>query len=386
MELKRIIIKESKSDSVSRFHPWIFSGAIASVEGSPEEGELVAVYHSGKKFLGLGHFGRGSIAVRIVSFKKVHSIRSLIEDRIDSAIRMRDSLGLLTNRNTNAFRLFNGEGDGWSGLVIDLYVGIAVIQCHHPGIYALAGAFGEALQKKLGKRVTSIIIKNDFREVKEEMFSGGETETIIRENGFSFYVNISEGQKTGFFLDQRENRAMVKDFSAGKRVGNFFCYSGGFSVYALQAGAEHVDSVDSSSRAIEWTKRNVALNNLDEKHTAYAEDVFDFMRRQERKYNLLILDPPAFAKRISSRHQAIQAYKRLNEQAIRQIESGGILFTFSCSQVVTREYFEGAILSAAIDAGRSVRVIRRLSQPSDHPVNIFHPEGSYLKGMVLYID
>jgi 23S rRNA (cytosine1962-C5)-methyltransferase len=382
----RVVIKSTKSEAVGRYHPWIFSGAIAEIEGGPEEGDLVTVLNHKGHFIGLGHYGKGGIAVRMISFEKPTSIGALIANRIDSALILRKNLGLLESTQTNAFRLFNGEGDGWSGLVIDIYNSLAVIQCHHPGIYPLAGAFGEYLQKSLGDKITGILIKNDFRENREEMLIGVQTETEILENNLRFYVNVSEGQKTGFFLDQRDNRQMMQEFAAGKTVGNFFCYSGGFSVYALQAGAEWVDSVDSSAKAIDWTTKNIELNYGKERHQAHVQDVFDFMKQQEKAYDLLILDPPAFAKKISSRHQAIQAYKRLNEQAIRKIKPGGFIFTFSCSQVVTREFFEGAVLSAAIDAGRSVRIVRRLAQPGDHPVNIFHPEGSYLKGLVLYVD
>lgn len=392
--LAKIFLKPGKEQSLKRFHPWVFSGAIGKAEGKPEEGDLVNVYSANGEFLATGHCQVGSIAVRILTFAEEATDYNFWKTKIENAWNARKALGLTENRETNVFRLVHAEGDGMPGLIIDFYNGTAVMQMHTVGMYLVREMLVKALREVLGNKLKAVYDKSEkslpFKagvESKDGYLFGENSDTEVLENGLRFKVDWLEGQKTGFFIDQRENRQLVQKYSAGRDVLNMFCYTGGFSFYAMKGGARTVHSVDSSAKAIELTNKNVELNFPDDKrHEAFAADAFEFMRDIKDKYDLIILDPPAFAKHRDAVHQALQAYKRINTRAFEQIRSGGILFTFSCSQVVSKEKFREAVFSAAAISGRNVRILHQLTQPADHPVNIYHPEGEYLKGLVLYVE
>lgn len=390
----KIILKPGKEQSVKRFHPWIFSGAIGKSEGKPEEGDVVNVYSADGEFLAMGHCQIGSIAVRILSFEEVIPDFDFWKMKIEKAWNLRKSSGITESEETNVFRLVHAEGDGMPGLIVDFYNGTAVIQMHTVGMFLVRDMLVKALHEVLGDKLKAVYDKSaktlPFKaDISAEdgylLGEGGETEVL--ENGLRFRVDWLEGQKTGFFIDQRENRLLVQHFAKNRDVLNMFCYTGGFSFYAIKGGASLVHSVDSSAKAIELTNQNVNLNFGDDyRHEAFTADAFEFMRNIKDKYDLIILDPPAFAKHRDAVHQALQAYKRINTRAFEQIRSGGILFTFSCSQVVSKEKFREAVFSAAAISGRNVRILHQLNQPADHPVNIYHPEGEYLKGLVLYVE
>lgn len=394
-----------------RFHPWVFSGAIAQITGEPSEGDIVGVYSQSGEFLAYGHYQVGSIAVRVLSFAGEDVLApSFWKNMIARALRVRIAAGLATavpaetpatglRRTTDCYRLIHGEGDGLPGLIIDYYNGVCVMQAHSVGMFRAKGAICEALKAVYGPALKAVYDKSsgtapfkagldliDGYLYRSESFS--DDEQIVSENGHRFFVNWTEGQKTGFFLDQRENRALVGKYSQGRNVLNLFCYTGGFSVYALGNGAAHVDSVDSSRKAIDMVERNIALNGFDPSlHAGYCTDAIDFLHKvPEDKYDLMIVDPPAFAKHRGALDNALRAYQRLNAAAISKVASGGLVFTFSCSQVVDKEAFALAVFSAAAQTGRSVRILDRLNQPADHAVNIYHPEGEYLKGLLLYVE
>lgn len=388
-----ITIKKGKEYSIERYHPWIFSGAILRTEGDLQDGCWVEVRRHNGKVLGFGHFQNGSIAIRMLSFQEQPPSTNFYQNKIEQALRLRNSASL-PSEGTNCFRLIHGEGDGLPGLIVDYYDGAAVIQAHSVGMHADRKVISSALlEVLLGLKTvyykSQSTLPGKIRDVRQDeyLFGMGVIPHVINENGNRFYVDWEEGQKTGFFLDQRDNRELLGKFSKGKRVLNTFCYTGGFSVYAMNANAELVHSVDSSEKAIALVRKNIELNGFDENtHECFAEDTFDFMKDKQGEYNVIILDPPAFAKHRDARHQAIKGYQRLNTEAMRIIKTGGIIFTFSCSQVVDRQLFYDTIVSAAIQASRQIKVLHHLSQPADHPVSIFHPEGEYLKGLVLYIE
>ena len=394
VKLASFFLKPGKEQSLKRFHPWVFSGAIAKADGKTQEGDLVNVFSSNGEFLALGHCQIGSIAVRILSFVPAEADYAFWKTKIEKAWNVRKSLGLTESSETNVFRLVHAEGDGMPGLVIDFYNGTAVIQTHTVGMFLVREMLVEALKEVLGDKLKAVYDKSSKSlpykaEVSSEdgyLFGkGGEKE--VAEYGLRFKVDWVEGQKTGFFIDQRENRRLVQQFAQNRDVLNMFSYTGGFSFYAMKGGARLVHSVDSSAKAIELTNQNVELNFAgDDRHEAFAADAFEYMRDIKDKYDLIILDPPAFAKHRDAVQQALQAYKRINTRAFEQIRSGGIVFTFSCSQVVSKEKFREAVFSAAAISGRNVRILHQLTQPADHPVSIYHPEGEYLKGLVLYVE
>ena len=436
--MTKIILKKGREDSLLRFHPWVFSGAIAQIVGEPAEGDIVGVFSQGGDFLAYGHYQIGSIAVRVLSFAGEDVLSpDFWKNMIARALRVRVAVGLACPVSsvaepvspaaepvspvaepvspvaepveatglvrepalTNCYRLIHGEGDGLPGLIIDYYDGVCVMQAHSVGMFRAKGAICEALKSVYGPSLKAVYDKSsgtapfkagldlvDGYLYRSESFS--DDEQIVLENGHKFFVNWTEGQKTGFFLDQRENRAHVGKYSRGRNVLNLFCYTGGFSVYALGAGAVHVDSVDSSRKAIDMVERNMFLNGFEpSRHTGYCADAIEFLRNvPEDKYDLMIVDPPAFAKHRGALNNALRAYQRLNAAAISKVAPGGLVFTFSCSQVVDKEAFALAVFSAAAQTGRSVRILDRLNQPADHAVNIYHPEGEYLKGLLLYVE
>jgi 23S rRNA (cytosine1962-C5)-methyltransferase len=391
-EFPRLILRSQKAEAVKRFHPWIFSGAIKTIEGDPQDGDIVDVYSHQGDYLATGHYGTGSLAVKIFSFTPVTDVASLFAAKLRSALNLRRQLGLVNQPATNCYRLINAEGDGFPGLIIDWYNGTAVMQAHSLGMYRQRALLADLLQQLYGSELTTLYDKSaavlfkQAPETADPFLLGEATTTEVLEYGHRFHVDWQTGQKTGFFLDQREHRQLLTHYVKDQKVLNTFCYSGGFSIYALQAGARLVHSVDSSAKAIGWTKDNVALNQLTGHHEAFAVEVFTFLKDCDADYDVIVLDPPAFAKGLSARHQAVMAYKRLNQLAIAKLRPGGILFTFSCSQVVLPEYFTGAVTAAAIETGRSIRILHHLSQPADHPTSIFHPEGLYLKGLVLQVE
>ncbi|MFA6924453.1 MAG: class I SAM-dependent rRNA methyltransferase [Bacteroidales bacterium] len=390
MEIKsRIILKKRKEESLLRYHPWVFSGAVKSIEGNPANGDWVNVYSAKNNFLGAGHYqNKGSISVRILSFEECIPDIEFWKMKLSAAYKFRKEINL-PSAETNSYRLVYGEGDGLPGLIIDVYAQTAVIQAHSAGIQNDRKLIAEALLKVMQEEINSVYFKSESsgNSINEYLVGNLETPSIITENCNKFYVDWVNGQKTGFFIDQRENRNLLSKYSNGKKVLNTFCYTGGFSVYAIKAGAAIVHSVDSSKSAVELTNKNIELNFPDYKnHEAIAADTFDFLEENKNKYNLIILDPPAFAKHKDARHNAIRGYQRLNTLAIKNIEEGGIIFTFSCSQVISREMFYRTIMSASIIAKRKVKVLHHLSQSPDHPVSVYHPEGEYLKGLVLYIE
>lgn len=391
---KKVILKARRAAAAERFHPWIFSGAVKSMDGDIVDGDVVEVYKSDGSYLATGHYQEGSITVRLFSFQQVEPNQEFWNGRIADALRYRRRLGLAGGAETNCYRLAQAEGDGLPGLVIDIYNKTAVVQCHSIGMHREMEKISLALQYNFGGQLEAIYDKSAeslpgqyARGVDNRYVFGGSIPGPVLEYGNAFQVDWEEGQKTGFFLDQRENRRLAGQYAEGKKVLNAFCYSGGFSIYALRAGARLVDSVDASKKAIELAGANVRLNGLPaERHRPHAMDVMDFLRTADDDYELMIVDPPAFAKSLKKRHQAVQGYKRLNALAMSRIRPGGILFTFSCSQVVGQQLFYDTIVAAALESGRRARAMHQLSQPPDHPVSLFHPEGSYLKGLVLYVE
>jgi 23S rRNA (cytosine1962-C5)-methyltransferase len=389
----KIVLKPGKEQSVRRLHPWVFSGAIKKIYGTPDEGDLVDVFDSQDEFLALGHYAPSSIAVRILTFKQEEPDINFFRERIRSAIQYRRSLGIIDNEHTNVFRLIHGEGDGLPGLIVDFYNGVAVIQAHTLGFYRIrkeiAGLLAELMKDKLvavyDKSEGTLPFKASANPVNAFLL-GSSDPVIVTENGYKFRIDWTTGQKTGFFIDQRENRSLLSNYTQGKTVLNMFGYTGGFSVYAMKNASE-VHTVDSSSTAIQLANENIFLNFGDDtRHRSYQEDAFGFLNNIKNKYDLIILDPPAFAKHNNVLDKALQGYKRLNMKAIEQIRPGGIIFTFSCSQVVTKENFRKSVFAAAANTGRSVRILHQMSQPADHPVNIYHPESEYLKGLVIYVE
>lgn len=391
---KCVYLKKGKEESLKRFHPWIFSGAIQRMDNDIEEGEKVRVITNNGNFIAVGHYQIGSIAVRVLSFKDVEINDSFWHERIASALRMRQSIGIADNPQNNTFRLVHGEGDNLPGLVIDCYGKTAVMQAHSVGMHCDREAIARQLVEVMGSRIENVFYKSEttlpFKaELGQEngFIYGGSDDNIAVENGLKFHVDWLKGQKTGFFVDQRENRSLLEHYAKGKTVLNMFCYTGGFSFYAMRGNAKAVHSVDSSAKAIELTNANVELNFPgDKRHEAFCEDAFKFLDAANDKYDLIILDPPAFAKHRAALHNALKGYTRLNVKAFKRIKKGGILFTFSCSQVVTKDNFRNAVFTAAAMAGRNVRILHQLHQPADHPINIYHPEGEYLKGLVLYVE
>lgn len=397
---KTVHLKKGKEESLGRFHPWVFSGAIHHIDGRPEEGDVVRVLSADGKFLAVGHIQIGSIAVRVLSFDDITIDRSFWKQRLSAAYGVRKSIfPQWTNDNgklTNAFRLIHGEGDGLPGLVIDVYDRTAVMQAHSVGMHVSRHEIVDALSEVMEGVIDNIYYKSENTLAYKASEDGGNgflkgglstASDIATENGLKFHVDWLGGQKTGFFVDQRENRALLEHYAQGRKVLNMFCYTGGFSFYAMRGGAELVHSVDSSSRAIDITRANVELNFPgDARHEAYAEDAFKYLDRMGDQYDLIILDPPAFAKHKDALRNALMGYRKLNAKAFEKIRPGGILFTFSCSQVVTKDNFRTAVFTAAAMSGRRVRILHQLTQPADHPVSIYHPEGEYLKGLLLYVE
>lgn len=395
MSYKKVYLKPGKEESLKRFHPWVFSGAIARVEGEPEEGEIVDVYTSKKEFIACGHFQIGSIAVRVLSFVQETIDHEFWVRKLAVAKDLRVALGLIGNPQNNTYRLVHGEGDNLPGLIIDVYDHTAVMQAHSAGMHVYRMEIADALSEVMGdvieyiyyKSETTLPFKADLLSTENGFIKGGSPENVAMENGLKFHVDWLKGQKTGFFVDQRENRHLLERYAKGRNVLNMFCYTGGFSFYAMRGGANLVHSVDSSAKAIDLTNENVELNFPgDARHKAYAEDAFKYLDRMGDQYDLIILDPPAFAKHRDALRNALRGYTKLNAKAFEKIRPGGILFTFSCSQVVNKENFRNAVFTAAAQSGRSVRILHQLTQPGDHPVNIYHPEGEYLKGLVLYVE
>ncbi len=401
---KQVYLKKGKEDSLLRFHPWIFSGAIKSITEGIEEGEVVRVLTSQGKFIAIGHYQIGSIAVRVLSFSDIDIDKAFYESRLSSALEARKAIGVVREAaicgkvggatpNTT-FRLVHGEGDNLPGLIIDIYGSTAVMQAHSVGIHTDRQLITDALISVMDDKLNSVYYKSEttlpFKASlgQENGFIYGDTNNNIAiENGLKFHIDWLKGQKTGFFIDQRENRSLLEFYAKDRSVLNMFCYTGGFSVYAMRGGAKEVHSVDSSAKAIELTNRNIAINfPHDERHAAFCEDAFKYLDENDGKYDLIILDPPAFAKHRSALKNGLRGYTRLNVKGFEKIKKGGILFTFSCSQVVTKDYFRQAVFTAAAQAGRKVRILHQLHQPADHPINIYHPEGEYLKGLVLYVE
>lgn len=391
---KNVYLKRGKEESLKRFHPWIFSGAIHHADEGIEEGEIVRVITADGEFIAVGHYQIGSIAVRVLSFHDECIDIPFWRASLESALQMRIAVGIADCPQNNTYRLVHGEGDNLPGLVIDCYGDTAVMQAHSVGMHVSRMDICEALVQVMGNRIKNVYYKSEttlpFKADlgQENGFIYGNTnENTAVENGLRFHVDWLKGQKTGFFVDQRENRTLLEHYSKGKRVLNMFCYTGGFSVYAMRGEAELVHSVDSSAKAIELTKKNVELNFPgDMRHEAFCEDAFKYLDANNAKYDLIVLDPPAFAKHRGALHNALKGYTRLNVKGLQRIKKGGILFTFSCSQVVTKDHFRNAVFTAAAQAGRRVRILHQLHQPADHPINIYHPEGEYLKGLVLYVE
>ena len=398
--IPQVFLRRGKEESLLRRHPWIFSGAIDYIRAEEEaeiaEGALVDVYTRSGEFIARGHYQIGSIAVRVLSFEQEPIDDAWWRRKIAVAYDVRRTLALTDDERTTCYRLVHGEGDGLPGLVVDVYGTTAVVQCHSVGMYRARQQVAAALREVYGDRLTAIYDKSSqtvpynarLNAVDGYLWGSSDHETqAVAENGIRFLVNWEKGQKTGFFLDQRENRELVRRYAAGRTVLNTFCYTGGFSVYALAGGAREVCSVDSSERAVELAAENVRLNFGDDApHTAVAADAVEYLKHIDDRYDLIILDPPAFAKHHKVLGNAMQGYKRLNARALSQIKSGGILFTFSCSQAVSKELFRTTVFSAAAIAGRKVRILHQLTQPADHPIDIYHPEGEYLKGLVLYVE
>lgn len=402
MQLPKIFLQAGRDEAIRRFHPWVFSGAISRYEGTLTDGDVVEVFDKKGGYLATGHYHDGSIAVRLFSFERIVPDIHYWTNKLTGIRQFREAIiATMPGIQTDCYRLVHGEGDGCSGLIIDYYNGVAVLQAHSIGMHRERHMIAEALQHVYGDALVAVYDKSHdtvpdiYGQTVTNGYLIGEAETPyeVHENGHAFWVDWVTGQKTGFFLDQRDNRQLLARYAHGKRVLNTFCYSGGFSVYALGAGAAQVHSVDTSQKAIDLTNRNVALNEKEgqtgqgsSRHEAITEDVMAYLKTHPDQYDIVVLDPPAYAKNISARHRAVQGYKRLNIEGFKRVAKGGILFTFSCSQVVDRELFYNTVVAAAIEAGRQVRVLHHLSQPADHPVSLFHPEGGYLKGLVLWVE
>ena len=393
MERIKIVLKSGKEQSIRRFHPWIFSGAIKKIYGNPVEGDLVDVFDNKDAFLAVGHYQPSSIAVRILSFIQETPDINFFREKIKRAITYRRAIGIIDNSEINVFRLIHGEGDGLPGLIVDFYNGVAVMQMHSIGFYRIRKEIASILSELLDSRIIAVYDKSEGTiphmsgiTATNEFLFGNSEPVVVTENGYKFKIDWTTGQKTGFFIDQRENRKLLEKYTEGRNVLNMFGYTGGFSVYAMKNAAV-VHTVDSSFPAIELANENIKLNwGEDKRHESFQVDAFDYMNHIKDQYDLIILDPPAFAKHNNVLANALQGYKRLNIKAIEQIKPGGIIFTFSCSQVVTKENFRKSVFAAAANTGRSVRILHQLSQPSDHPVNIYHPESEYLKGLVIYVE
>ena len=391
---KNIYLKHRKEESLKRFHPWVFSGAIHHMDEGIAEGDTVRVITADGDCIAVGHYQLGTITVRVLSFDDIAIDDSFWQQRMQSALAMRESIGVANNPDNNTYRLIHGEGDNLPGLIIDCYGTTAVMQAHSVGMHVCREQICKALVEVMGDRIKNVYYKSEttlpFKAElgQENGFIYGHTDNNTAvENGLSFHVDWLKGQKTGFFVDQRENRSLLEHYAKGKSVLNMFCYTGGFSVYAMRGGANIVHSVDSSAKAIELTNHNVAMNfPNDNRHEAFCEDAFKYLDDNDKKYDLIVLDPPAFAKHRMALHNALKGYIRLNIKGLQRIKPGGILFTFSCSQAVSKENFRNAVFTAAAQAGRNVRILHQLHQPADHPVNIYHPEGEYLKGLVLYVE
>lgn len=391
---KVLYLKKGKEESLRRFHPWIFSGAVHHIEGNPEEGDTVRVLNSQGEFIAIGHWQIGSIAVRVLTFQDQPIDVAFWQKRLAAALDVRRSIGVAGVPQNNMFRLVHGEGDNLPGLVIDMYGGNAVMQAHSVGMHQDRMDIAKALQLVLGDELKAIYYKSEttlpFKAglgQENGFIFGHSDDNVALENGLKFHIDWLKGQKTGFFVDQRDNRALLEHYSKGRRVLNMFCYTGGFSVYSMRGGAELVHSVDSSAKAVELVNANVELNFPgDKRHEAFAEDAFKFLDQMKPQYDLIILDPPAFAKHKDALKNALRGYTKLNAKAFEKIPSGGILFTFSCSQAVNKDQFRMAVFTAAAMARRKVRILHQLHQPADHPINIYHPEGEYLKGLVLYVE
>ena len=387
---KEVILKKNKEESILRRHPWIFSGAIDLIDEEIVDGDIVSIYDSRKRFLAIGHFQNATIAVRIVSFEEREINQKFFTQKIGDAIQLRRNLGFFSSDNSIC-RLVHGEGDGLPGLIIDFYENVAVVQCHSIGMYHSLSFINKALQKNIADLQAVYSKSSDTlhtKEIAQDSFLFGNTNVphIATERGIRFSIDWITGQKTGFFIDQRENRTLLGNYANGKKILNTFCYSGGFSLSALHAGAKEVHSLDSSKKAIDLTDANIALNKFKGKHKSIVADAMEYLKNLDNSYDIIILDPPAFAKHRDKRHQAIQGYKRLNEMAIKAIKPGGIIFTFSCSQVVDKYLFTNTVIAAAINSRRNIRILEQLHQPADHPINAFHPEGEYLKGLVIQVD
>lgn len=391
---KSLYLRRGKEDSLKRFHPWIFSGAVHHIEGEPEEGEVVRVFTADGSFIAVGHWQIGSIAVRVLDFEDRNIDADYWVERLKVAVDMRRSIGLFGRSDNDTYRLVHGEGDCLPGLVVDVYGKTAVMQAHSVGMHmsrhdiaaAIVAATDGMVENVYYKSETTLPFKADLGQ-ENGFILGGSDENIAIENGLKFHIDWLRGQKTGFFVDQRDNRSLLEQYSKGRSVLNMFCYTGGFSVYAMRGGAKLVHSVDSSAKAIDLTNNNIALNFPgDNRHKAFAEDAFKYLDAMGGNYDLIILDPPAFAKHRDALRQALKGYSRLNAKAFEKIKPGGILFTFSCSQVVSKDHFRTAVFTAAAQSGRRVRILHQLHQPADHPINIYHPEGEYLKGLLLYVE
>lgn len=394
MNLQTIQLKRHKEESLKRFHPWIFSGAIEHLPENIQNGDIVQVITHDGDFIAKGHYQIGSIAVRVLTFENEEINESFWEKRINAAYLVRQAIGLANHSNNDTYRLIHGEGDNLPGLVIDCYGPTAVMQAHSVGMHLNRHEIAKALVKVLGDKIRNIFYKSETTlPLKAQLgqengfIYGGDVQDIAIENGLKFHIDWLRGQKTGFFIDQRENRHLLEKYALNRSVLNMFCYTGGFSVYAMKGGASLVHSVDSSAKAIELTQQNVELNFPgDKRHQAFCDDAFKYLDANHDKYDLIILDPPAFAKHRGALRNALKGYTRLNVKGLEHIRKGGILFTFSCSQVVTKEQFRQAVFTAAALTGRNVRILHQLHQPADHPINIYHPEGEYLKGLVLYVE
>lgn len=391
---KQIFLKRGKEESLKRFHPWIFSGAIHHMDEGIEEGETVRVITAAGEFIAVGHYQIGSIAVRVLSFEDIEINTDFWCERLQSALDVRIGVGIADSPTNNTYRLVHGEGDYQPGLVIDCYGSTAVMQAHSVGMHVCRNEICQALVQVMGDRIANVYYKSETTlpykaDLHQEngFLVGGDASNVAMENGLKFHIDWLRGQKTGFFVDQRENRSLLEQYAKGKSVLNMFCYTGGFSVYAMRGDAKQVHSVDSSAKAIELTNDNVALNFPgDARHEAFCEDAFKYLDEHDQQYDLIVLDPPAFAKHRAALRNALKGYTRLNVKGLQRIKKGGILFTFSCSQVVTKDNFRNAVFTAAAQVGRKVRILHQLHQPADHPINIYHPEGEYLKGLVLYVE
>ena len=391
---KQIFLKRGKEESLKRFHPWIFSGAIHHMDEGIEEGETVRVITAAGEFIAVGHYQIGSIAVRVLSFEDIEINTDFWCERLQSALDVRIGVGIADSPTNNTYRLVHGEGDYLPGLVIDCYGSTAVMQAHSLGMHVCRNEICQALVQVMGDRIANVYYKSETTlpykaDLHQEngFLVGGDASNVAMENGLKFHIDWLRGQKTGFFVDQRENRSLLEQYAKGKSVLNMFCYTGGFSVYAMRGDAKQVHSVDSSAKAIELTNDNVALNFPgDARHEAFCEDAFKYLDEHDQQYDLIVLDPPAFAKHRAALRNALKGYTRLNVKGLQRIKKGGILFTFSCSQVVTKDNFRNAVFTAAAQVGRKVRILHQLHQPADHPINIYHPEGEYLKGLVLYVE